>query len=225
MPKALEMVMQLEKQGLNDVEIIAKLQEQGLSAQEINDALNQSRVKSAVSSSETEMQPSIMTEPMVQEEEEPSAPSPIKKRSQAVQYAQQQPVEEYQYEYTTQQGGVGVETIEEIAEEVVNERFNEIKKRVGEIVDFKQLINSRIAELDDRVKRIESSIDKLQLALLGRVQEFGQDIKYLGSEMQVMEGAFSKILNPLIDNIRELNKITERIKEKKVEKASKEEKK
>ncbi len=218
MSKALEFVMQLERQGLNDVEIIAKLQEQGLSAQDINDALNQSRVKSAVASEE-EMQPSIMTKPAVEEEE--VAPSPMKKK--AAQTAQ--PAEEYQYEYAPAQGGIGVETIEEIAEEVVNERFNEIKKRVGEIVEFKQLVNSRIAEVDDRLKRIESTIDKLQLALLGRVQEFGQDVKYLGSEMQVMEGAFGKILNPLIDNIRELNRITERIKEEKREKAAKEEKK
>ena len=55
----LEQITQMKNQGMPDEEIASKLQEQRISPKEITDAMNQSKIKSAVSDTE-DMQPSIM---------------------------------------------------------------------------------------------------------------------------------------------------------------------
>ncbi|MDP3987369.1 MAG: hypothetical protein Q8P81_04050 [Nanoarchaeota archaeon] len=64
----LEQVAELKNNGLEEAEIINKLKESGVSPKEISDALNQVRIKKAVSSEDTgestkEMEPSIMANP------------------------------------------------------------------------------------------------------------------------------------------------------------------
>jgi len=58
----LEQVTKMKEQGIPDNQIANKLQEQRVSPKEINDALNQSKIKNAVSDTEG-MQPSIMNAP------------------------------------------------------------------------------------------------------------------------------------------------------------------
>jgi len=251
MADALQTILQLEKQGLSDSEIIKKMQEQGFSPKEINDALNQSKVKSAVSAGEEsaapvaeteagEMQPSVL-EPE-EGEEEIAVPTPTPKPSRLVKAKKAAPVlapiapeeelpyalpyapatevsEAEAYPYAAPQAAPApdIETIEEIAEEIVAEKFDELKNKIGDIIEFKEDIQSKINFLGEKTKRIETVIDSLQAALLGKVQEYGQNIKDLGAEMRSMEGAFSKILNPLIDNIKELSKITAKLKGERAE--------
>jgi uncharacterized protein YukE len=226
MPNALDSFLELEKEGKTNPEIVMELQNRGFSPQEVNDAVNQSKIKKAVTSPEG-MQPSIMEEP---EQVQPPVPTPTKKKkmpfsmtapAQAPEYQYQQQSYEYGSAQQPIQGaGADIETIEEISEEIVNEKMTELRDELENIKDFKQSVQSKIDDMDDRLKRIELNIDRLQASMIGKVQEYGQSIKDLGSEMRAVEGAFSNVLNPLIDNIKELGSITEKIKakEKKAEK-------
>ncbi len=225
MPNALDSFLELEKEGKTNPEIVMELQNKGFSPQEVNDAVNQSKIKKAVTSPEG-MQPSIMEEP---EQVQPPVPTPTKKKK--MPFSMTAPAQaEYQYPQQTYEYGsaqqpmqgpsADIETIEEISEEIVNEKMTELRDELENIKDFKQSVQSKIDDMDDRLRRIELNIDRLQASMIGKVQEYGQNIKDLGSEMRAVEGAFSNVLNPLIDNIKELGSITEKIKakEKKAEK-------
>jgi len=227
MPNALDSFLEMEKEGKTNPEIVMELQNKGFSPQEINDAVNQSKIKKEVTSPEG-MQLSIMEEP---EQVQPPVPTPTKKKKMPFSMtAPAQAAQEYQYpqqafEYGSAQQpmqgpSADIETIEEISEEIVNEKMTELRDELENIKDFKQSVQSKIEDMDDRLKRIELNIDRLQASMIGKVQEYGQNIKDLGSEMRAVEGAFSNVLNPLIDNIKELGSITEKIKakEKKAEK-------
>jgi predicted nucleic acid-binding Zn-ribbon protein len=72
-----------------------------------------------------------------------------------------------------------------------------------------------VNSIEERVKRIELSIDRLQAALLSKVNEYGRSVKDLGAEMTSLESALGKILSPLVDNVKELGKITEELKSEK----------
>ena len=63
-------VMQLKNQGMADAQIIGALQQQGISPKEINDAISQAQIKSAVGSPEQPQQ-------MEQSITEGAAPAPI----------------------------------------------------------------------------------------------------------------------------------------------------
>ena len=56
------------------------------------------------------------------------------------------------------------------------------------------------------------SLDRIQAAMLAKVQEYSRDIKDLGAEMSGLQGAFGKILTPFVENMKELSKITSEIK-------------
>ena len=215
-------ILELQKQGLSDSEVVSQLRSMNYSAQEITDAVNQMKIKSAVNGEKEEMHPSIM-----ESEDELEVPMPSKKPKpkggvKEMQYPPQySPYQQYSAKYPASeeqqqqaQSASDIETIEEIAEELVSEKFSEIREKISTILDFRDNIELRITNLNDRLKRIENSIDNLQSAVLGRVQQSSQDIKSLGSEMQAMQGAFGKILNPLIDNVKELGRLTEKIKPK-----------
>jgi predicted nucleic acid-binding Zn-ribbon protein len=104
------------------------------------------------------------------------------------------------------------EVIEEIAEEIVNEKWSEIKGKISDVIEWKIYAEKRIASVDDRIKRMEASMDRLQGALLSKVQEYQRSVKDIGAEMAGIEGAFGKVLTPFVDNMRELSRITGELK-------------
>lgn len=240
-------VLKLSKGGYSDADIIRYLRGQGYSPTQINDAMNQAKIKLELAetagvepsyedygsepaeSAEQEateqgaagpeaagsaagagagMTPSIMTSqtPAPSTAPLPSAEAPAEQGGEAYPY-------QYPSTYGNQQNP-SAESMEEIAEEIINEKWQEFKKEVGDIKELKTYFESRLKDLTDRVKRLETSFDKLQAATMGHVQEYGRNVKNLGAEMQALEGSFSKILNPLVGSVKELRELSKGMKEK-----------
>jgi hypothetical protein len=206
-------VMNMLQQGLSDMEIIRQLTDRGYSPVQITDALNQAKIKKEITGTEG-LQPSILqTAVPVPTPREVPVPRPT-----AAAPSLMAPVQTMEYQYPTYpyqyptaeavQPKIDTEAIEEIAEEIVNEKWLEIKSKVSDVIEWKTYADKRLSSVDDRIKRIELSMDRLQAALLSKVQEYQRDIKELGSEMAALEGAFGKILTPFVENMRELGKIT-----------------
>ena len=110
-------------------------------------------------------------------------------------------------DYYAPQGGMDTETISEIAEQVATEKLNEFKAKTGDIVSFKNAIQDKVEDIDERLKRIEGSIDKLQQAIIGKIGEFGESNAMIHKDLDNLHGTVSKLMDPLIDNVNELKKI------------------
>ena len=196
------------KQNMSDDNIIKTLAEKGYTPVEIVDAFNQAKLKQSVPANQLGLMPSIM------QQQETPVPSPMQVQPQAAPEA----AAYYPYVYPTaeqpqMQSKIGTENIEEITEEIINEKWSEFKTKIGDIAEWKLYMEGRSKSMDDRLKRIEMSLDKLQAALLGKVQEYGQNVRDLGAEIGSLEMAFSKVLDPLMTNIKELSKITDSLKQ------------
>jgi len=247
----LDRVIELQKQGLSDTQIFTQLQNEGISAREINDSINQAKIKNAVSPPEqgiqageiqggqsaptgeenpTGMQQSIMQEsnqttaaqPSPQNQEIQGAQPPLQSPSpetyppQGTYPPQEQPPEDYYpqtpqayspQDYYAPQSAINAETISEIAEQVVAEKLDEFKKKTGDISSFKTSIQEKVSDIDDRLKRIEDSIDKLQHAVIGKIGEFGESNAMIHKDLDNLHNTVSKLMNPLIDNYKELKRI------------------
>ncbi len=237
-----EDIKDMRRQGIEDARIIKSLKERGFSETQVNEALEQSKVKKAspgvMDMSQKGMQPSILPAEQgggfgSQELQVPS-PTPAEKKKPVVksmtpsvkgeQKEQQSPyagpqypmAEQMEFAYPEQQQGFGIdsESIEEIAEEIVAEKFDELQTKLGNLMEWRSFVEAKISSLSDRVKRIEDSIDKLQSAVVGKVQDYSKEIKTLGGGMRSLEMSFSKVLDPLLQNISELKKITESMRKK-----------
>jgi chromosome segregation ATPase len=183
-------VINLKNQGMSDTDISTELQNKGVSPVEISDALNQAEIKTAVS----QEQPMEAPQPP----EQAQAQYPEYEETQYPQYS-----ESYNY-----QGYNPAENTSEIAQQVVDEKFAEFEKRTGDLVGFKNEINDKIEDINTRLKRIETTIDKLQQAIVSKIGEFGESTKEIHKDLQNLHNTTSKLMNPLIDNYKELQKLT-----------------
>jgi hypothetical protein len=218
-----EDVIRMYQSGMTDADIVQRLTIQGYSPRQISDSINQARVKQSASPGPEQMTPSILEEQQV-----PApmpAPSPYQVPSPQMPMPTQmpsrqpsQPESYYPYQYPTyeqQPQKMETEDIEEIAEEIVDEKWQEVKSKISDVIDWKTYAEKRIIAVEDRLKRIESSFDRIQVSLLGKVQEYGQNIRDISAEMGSMQNAFGKVLSPLVDNVKELGRLTEDLKKAK----------
>lgn len=233
---------ELEDQGLSSDKIIQKLQEDGFSPKEINDALNRSNIKKAVtngnqgSSSQTNysaMEPSIMGAGEGNQSYAPSAqnplvpPTPSSKYPTTKEISSEQPQSSQQYYYGSSsapqndqeyQGynppassgsgyGYGqdqsygyatdTDTVIEIAEQVFAEKMKDPLEDLEKIGEFKTLAQTKIDNISDRLKRIESQIDSLQSAILEKVGSYGRGLDGVKKELGMVEDSFGKVVNNL----------------------------
>lgn len=122
-----------------------------------------------------------------------------------MQQQEQYPYQEYQ-EYEPQESSI--ETINEIAEQIVDEKISKLKKQITSFTKFKEDLAGEVLKLSERISKIENTLNELQIAIIRKIGDYGEDIKNIAKEMHSTQDSFSKVLNPLTDNIRELQKIT-----------------
>jgi len=220
----LDRVIEMQQQNKSEPEIMAQLQNEGISPAETNDSLNQAKIKNAVAPPETPTTPEGMTPsiapaqqplppqaptqetPPTQQPQETLPPQPS--TTQPQEYYQETPQAYSEQDYYAPQGSLDTETISEIAEQVTTEKLEDYKNKIGDIVSFKNQIQDKVNDIDDRLKRIELSIDKLQQAIIGKIGEFGESSAMIHKDLDNLHGTVSKLMNPLIDNINEMKKIS-----------------
>jgi DNA-binding transcriptional MerR regulator len=207
---ALDKTIQLQQQGLTEQEIVNTLKEEGVSMKEINDALNQANIKSAVSQ-EPEQNNTAYPEPQQYSDESypvPQATSQEDPSAQEYQQYQEYPAQQQAYGgYYQDQGADNTETITDIAEQVVSKKTNELVKKIDELNESKNLIQRDLEELKAKVKRIEDGLDSIQRAVIGKIGEFGESTRMVQKDLENIHGTMSKMMNPLIDNYNELKKL------------------
>tara|TARA_Y100000034_G_C6863723_1_gene393395 strand:- start:486 stop:1205 length:720 start_codon:yes stop_codon:yes gene_type:complete len=203
----LDQITQMKNQGKPNEEIVNNLQQQGISPKEINDALSQSEIKNAVSGTEnTNMQPSIMEKTPSQAPYVPQTQDVGNQEIYTPQPQQEyvQPQGDYQqdnYNEYAPQGINNTDNIIEIAEQVYSEKIQKIQKQVENINEFKTLAQTKIENISDRLKKIETTIDKLQIAILEKIGSYGKDLGSIKKEMGMMQDSFGKMINPIANKI------------------------
>ena len=203
-----EEISSMKEEGISEDEIIASLSERGIPSKEIMDTINQLKIKNAVFDSESNEREdglfgggySENTEEYAEEEEESP---PLKVPVQQEDYSQ----EEYDYPPTT---GVDANSIIEISEQVFSEKIKGIRKDIDSFNEFKNLSQIKIDNLNERLKRMETVFDKLQITILEKIGSYGQNLETIRKEMEMMQNSFSKIVEPLVDNAEKRQEIRER---------------
>jgi len=123
------------------------------------------------------------------------------------QTSEQYAPQEYYEEYAPQQTS-DIETINDIAEQIVEEKNAELKKQISSFTDFKDSLSLEVEKINERITRMENVFNELQVAILKKIGGYGESLQNIEKEMHLTQNSFSKVLNPLTDNIREMQKIT-----------------
>lgn len=186
-------ILQMRQQGYSDNQIVQILQTDGYKSHQIFDAMNQADMRSA--GEQPEMQESA---PM------PQMPSPPPMR-------QPPPMQAMPESAPT----IDEEKIEEIAEAIIEEKWEDLVKNVNKIIDWKEATDSRIAKIEEDFSNLKSGFDTLHTAILGKVGEYEERMTGVSTELKALENVFKKILPTLTENVNELSRITSDLKKKK----------
>jgi len=253
---ALEQVMQMRQQGLSERQIIDSLKNQGVTPKDINDALSQSQIKSAINTENPEqnitpqdnfaqsnpsndlalsqpqnqqmqpnpsnpeplpintatrpitpdpstnpMQHSIMSQQASQEQNIPIQPQLTREYQPKPQYQEQYDSQEPYPEYEYQQQ-INIETITDIAEQIIDEKIEKLKNQTSSLIKTKEDILIKVEKINQRLEKIENLFNELQMAILGRIGNYSQDLQSISQELRATQDTFSKVLNPVIDRQR-----------------------
>src|SRR3989338_7808535 len=76
----------------------------------------------------------------------------------------------------------------------------------------KERTTSYLIATKQEVLRLRDSFERLQHSMIGKSKEYGETITNVHSEMKALEKVFEKILEPLTDNIKELQRLTQDLK-------------
>ena len=212
----LEQVMQLRGQGISDQDIVSQLQEQGISPRMINDALNQANIKNAVGAGFEEESPQMEYNEGVPLPQNSSGYQPKTEeyvddfytpqegysQAQAQQYSRGPSGSGYQEIYPQEEGsyaGTDADTMVEIAQQVFLEKIKKIQMQLEDLNEFKTLYQTKADSIYERLKRIESVIDRLQSAILEKVGAYGEGIESVKKEMSMMQDTYGKILGAVAE--------------------------
>jgi hypothetical protein len=175
----LEQVMQWKNQGASDEQIIQELTNQGIPPKQIYDAINQSQIKSAVTNN-----------PMEQyNQEQPQIES---------NQTYEQPAQEmYPQQGYNQYASTDSNTMIELADQVYEEKIKKVRNQLEGINEFKTITQVKLEHLEESVRKIENTIEKLQLAILDKVGSYGDNLESIKKEMNMMQETFSKTMPSL----------------------------
>ncbi len=205
----LEQVTRMKEQGIPEREIVSELSQQGISPKEIDDALKQAQIKYAVSDDEEGMQPSIMPKgemPPSPKQNKTYTPPTYEQQQYAPQeeYAPQEqyiPQQQEQY-YTPGEGyeqqyaaGIDTDTVMEIADQIFSDRIKKIQKQLDDVTEASTLLQTKVENVSERLKKMETMMDKLQIAILEKVGSYGKNLENIKKEMSMMQNSFSKMIS------------------------------
>ncbi|MBI5391505.1 hypothetical protein HZB00_00725 [Candidatus Woesearchaeota archaeon] len=111
------------------------------------------------------------------------------------------------------EGQLDMERFHEIAEAIVNERWEEFLGKVGDLTIWKEKVDMNLLAIKQELLRTQERFAQLQTALVGKVREYDIDMKDVHTEMKALEKVLEKITEPLVLNIKELNRITADLKQ------------
>lgn len=215
----IEEINQMKNQGMDEKEISDNLQEKGVAPKSINDAFNQMKIKNAISSEQDESmripeensgimktgqnlyQPKTMEIGNYQRQNM-YVPEPQEEMRMSESAPQNYVQEEYSpqegYEnYETGEAGYYSDNLIEIAEQVFTEKIKKIEKQVEVLNEFATLAETKISNNHERIKRVETIMDKLQVAILEKIGSYGKNIEGIKKELEMMQDSFGKMTSKL----------------------------
>ncbi len=107
------------------------------------------------------------------------------------------------------------EKIEEIAEAIIDEKWEDLIKNVQKIVEWKNSAETKLTQVEQEVTDLKSNFDNLHKAIVSKIGDYDKNILAVGTEIKAMEKVFQKVLPTFTDNVAQLSRITSNIKKNK----------
>lgn len=185
-----EQVTAMKQQGLDNNQIIDALQNQGYGSDAIFDALNQADMSANYGSQMTGA-------PYEQYPQQPEPQQFIPPPPPAEPQISERPLPE-----------IEENRIQEIAEAIIDEKWNEFLKDFNRIIEWKEKNETRITKIEQEIQNIKENFDSLHKGILGKITEYDRNILDVGSQIKAMEKVFQDVIPTFTENVNKLSYLT-----------------
>ncbi len=101
---------------------------------------------------------------------------------------------------------------EEMAEAIVEEKWNEFTRELGKVNEWKETTNSRLDKVEQSMADMKADLENLHKAIVSKISEYDKNLLDVGTEIKAMEKVFQKVLPELTGSVAELSRITKTAK-------------
>jgi hypothetical protein len=100
---------------------------------------------------------------------------------------------EAQQQYQPYQEAMSSDIITEISEQVVTEKLSAMQDKLEKALDFRTVADTKITSLNERLRRIEQILDRLQLSILQKVGDYTNDVRDIKHELLETQKSFKAL--------------------------------
>ena len=188
-----EQALMMKQQGYTNNQIAQILQSQGYNNSQISDVINQASLSGNFR--ESEEVETGMPEYGQSYEEQPYTQTMFQPQNAQERRETQIPV------------SVDEERVQEVAEAIIDEKWEEFAKDIKRVIEWKERTEERVAKLEQQIIDLRLSIDSLTKSIMMKVSSYDQNIVDVGTEIKAMEKVFQKVLPTLTENVNKLDRM------------------
>lgn len=200
-------IMTMRQQGFPDNQIIDQLQSMGYNPSQVNDAMNQVNMSQQGSMPPGNMMP---PQPEPQMPGNPLGPDPYPQQpdiSQGQGLPQDVPPPQFPQVNDISKGVTDKERITELAEAIIDEKWDEIVRDINKVIEWKESTEARINKIEQGIADLKESMESLNRSVVAKISDYDKGLNNVGVEIKAMEKVFQKILPTLTESVNRLERI------------------
>jgi len=175
--------LNMKQQGYNNDQIAQNLQSKGFDTNQVHEAINQA----GLSAQNT---PDMGMPDYGYEQQYPQRPT-----------------------QAPQETSMSDERIQEVAEAIIDEKWNEFTIDIKKVIEWKEKSEDRIAKIEQQVLDLKLSMDNLTKSMMNKISSYDQNIVNVGTEIKAMEKVFQQVLPNLTESVNKLDRMAKGTKE------------
>ena len=103
--------------------------------------------------------------------------------------------------------------IEATVDALIEEKWSELVKTLDDVKKWKDELTNKMLELDTKIQDLKENFKNLQDSVIGKIGEYDDHLVKIGSNVKAIEKVFQKIIPLFVENVNELDRIVEKLKQ------------
>ncbi len=104
--------------------------------------------------------------------------------------------------------------IEEIAEGIIDEKWDQLIVEVKKIIDWKEKVEEQQQKLLNDLTKLQEDFKTLHHGVLGKLEDYDSRMREVGTELNAVGKVFKDVVPQFVENVKELSSITEKVRKK-----------
>ncbi len=94
--------------------------------------------------------------------------------------------------------------IEEITENIIDEKWDELIAEVKKIIDWKERVEETQRKLTSAVEKLNNDFKQLHAGVLGKLDDYDSRMQEVGTELHAVGNVFKDVVPEFVENVKEM---------------------